>query len=107
MKISDDQTLFAWGLLDDLKSHTEFVSTELQGLLAPSPADFTNSHKIHALEPIPTDMPPMIVSNGVRIELPVWSRDEVSFATISCTAHGHLDSYIGVRLHPWRLEQKI
>jgi hypothetical protein len=97
MKVSDDQSLFAWGLLDHIQTRADFISTwqksldsrqlwngnsqeadgdgiiKLYNLLAEHPADFINSGKVQAVDGAILDRPPLLTSRGVQIELPLFS----------------------------------
>ena len=102
MRVSDDQSLFAWGLPDHplymedfsvlhgfLEAYTmpsygkQRVLREerlqdldlekgLVGLLATSPAEFANSGTINKTRHLGSDMPPMATNRGIRIELPFF-----------------------------------
>jgi hypothetical protein len=108
MKVSDDQSLFAWGLSANTRTIDDFVASEdshgglqLHGLFADSPTDFTLSDQIRVLEGLQPDIPPIISSSGVRIELPVWTRGSLKFAAISCTVQGRYASYLCIPLFSW------
>jgi hypothetical protein len=110
LKVSDDQSLFAWGLPAEVKTMQQFFeefwptpSTTLRGLFAKSPSEFTNSELIHVLEDEQSALPPIVSSNGVRIELQVkqYPKTNVQFAIIYCTLHGRYNHYIGFPIMPW------
>ncbi|KAI0161831.1 heterokaryon incompatibility protein-domain-containing protein [Hypoxylon sp. FL1284] len=118
MKVSDDHTLFAWGLplelkhLDDSDMQSLYENprlpdvishSKLHGLLASSPSDFVTGHDVRPLQILQPDMPPMVSSSGVRIELPVWTQIKlpVQYAAISCHVHGHNMQYLGIPLLRW------
>lgn len=88
MKVSDDQTLFAWDLsdapmnIDDdmLLYHSYQPSdlqrvTTLQGLLAVSPLDFANSGQVKILPDIRQQNRsiPVAYNRGVNVQLPLLS----------------------------------
>ncbi|KAI0378935.1 heterokaryon incompatibility protein-domain-containing protein [Hypomontagnella monticulosa] len=107
MKTSDDHTLFAWGLPRDLKPmdwsamQSSFETSQLHDFLADSPSDFVTEHDIRPLQDRQSNMPPSMFSQGVRIELPVWTKGSHSFAAISCYVRGHNTEYLGVPLFRW------
>lgn len=106
LKVSDDHTLFAWGLDDQLiswdKFHLEFPDhRRLRPFLADSASEFTNGGKLVPLEGLQPDIPPIVTGNGLRIELPVLDRGTFTFALISCTIRGSLDMYLAIPLMRW------
>lgn len=106
LKVSDDHTLFAWGLNDQLttwdKFHLEFPDhRRLRPLLADSASEFTNVDEVEPLESLQPDIPPIVTGNGLRIELPVLDRGTFTFALISCTVRGRLDMYLAIPLMQW------
>ncbi|KAI1393202.1 uncharacterized protein F4822DRAFT_3573 [Hypoxylon trugodes] len=107
MKTSDDQTLFAWGLPQEfepasLDNRQLRYTSQLRGLLAESPLEFMTSHDIRPLSSPQFVMPPIIFSNGVRIELPAWSKMPYALAVIACYVHGWSTEYLGIPLLYWR-----
>lgn len=107
MKVSDDHTLFAWGLPETLRKMDEFNTktppqrSQLHGLLADKPSDFISRHHIAPVQALQPDMPPIVTSNGLRIELPIFSKDQYRFAAISCSVYGHGHCYLGITLFLW------
>jgi hypothetical protein len=110
LKVSDDQSLFAWGLPADVQTMHQFIEEfsfgstgPMRGLFAESPSEFTNSELIHVLEDGQTTLPPIVSSNGVRIELQLKRHPKtiVQFAIIYCTLRGRYDHYIGFPVMPW------
>jgi hypothetical protein len=106
LKVSDDQSLFAWGLPAEVKTMQQFCEefplvpeTPARGLFAKSPSEFTNSELIHVLEDEQSALPPIVSSNGVRIELQVKQYTQFQltfrFAIIYCTLRGRYHHYIG------------
>lgn len=76
MRISDDQSLFAWASSDDRG-----------GLLATSPAAFANSHNIVRFNPFGSlDSPSTVSSRGVRLDLGFTglSGDGLGLAILNC-----------------------
>lgn len=101
MKISDDYSLFTWGLTEHVKTAYGFQALVgpwsdiepmqvFHGLLADSPAEFTFNDKIGVIDDLQPDTPTIHTSSGMRIELPTYnSKDgKVIFATTSCIFHG-------------------
>lgn len=92
LKRSDDQSLFAWNGQDD---------STYRGLLAKSPAEFSDStniiHRVHK-----HNRQPYTVTNmGLRIELPLiqWEMD-VYLAWLDCQRLGGDHSRVGVFVTP-------
>lgn len=108
MKVTDDHSIFAWGLPRKLRTAHDFstddslpINSLLHSLFADSAADFTFSDDIQVLDDLQPDMPPIVSSNGVRVELPVWSGGGIQFAAISCVVRGNYKSYIAIPLIAW------
>jgi hypothetical protein len=110
MKTSDDQSLFAWGLPENVKTMQQYLDTydnppitEWRGLFADSPSEFTHCERIHTLEDVQSVVPPIVSNNGVRIELQLTQpgQTNVQFAAIYCTIHGRYKHYLGVPILPW------
>lgn len=118
MKVSDDHTLFAWSLPLDLSRMDQITMqswsrdaqqpdslphSQLRGLLASSPSDFVTKHDLRPLQSLQPDMPLIMSSNGVRIELPVWTKSKLpyQFAAISCYIYGHNTEFLGIPLRRW------
>jgi hypothetical protein len=110
MKTSDDQSLFAWGLPENVKTMQQYLDTydnppitEWRGLFAESPSEFTHCERIHTLEDVQSVVPPIVSNNGVRIELQLTQpgQTNVQFAAIYCTIHGRYKHYLGVPILPW------
>ncbi|RDL34748.1 uncharacterized protein BP5553_07876 [Venustampulla echinocandica] len=88
MKVSDDQSLFAWGLPQtpvevnytmEMRYPYQFSElqrvTRLQGILAESPADFANSRLVRILPDVRqhNKSTPLAYNRGVNIQLPLLS----------------------------------
>ncbi|KAH7406437.1 hypothetical protein DE146DRAFT_607355 [Phaeosphaeria sp. MPI-PUGE-AT-0046c] len=110
MKVSDDQSLFAWGLPELIKTWEEYLhnfatpdTEDMRGIFAASPADFTFSDRIHVLQDNQSTVPPIMASNGVRIELQVHGPEQacLRFAVLYCTMHGSYHSYLGIPIIQW------
>jgi hypothetical protein len=102
MKVSDDQSLFAWGVPDEPLSMEDFsdlrgfletythpsygkqrslreerlpdlnFEKDLVGLLATSPADFANSGATNMIDDLGSEVPPIVTNKGTRIMLPLF-----------------------------------
>jgi hypothetical protein len=110
MKTSDDQSLFAWGLPEKVKTMQQFIDTyetppmtEWRGLFADSPSEFTHCDQIRVLEDVQSTVPPIVSNNGVRIELQLKQHGHtlVQFAVLYCTLHGRYTHYLGIPMVPW------
>lgn len=108
IKTSDDQTLFAWGLPQNFEHFLNWDcknpmsnTKQLRGMLAESPSEFITTHDVAPLSDIQSDMPPIIFSNGLRIELPTYTRGDHKIAVISCFIRGRNFEYLGVPLFHW------
>lgn len=83
MKVSDDATLFAWGLASTIRtiskdSPSEFWrerrdTSRLHGLFADSPSDFTLCRQIRPVMEWETDINPAVTRGGVKLTLPMWN----------------------------------
>jgi hypothetical protein len=108
MKVSEDHSLFAWGLEAQpmtLEAFQEIAwSTSLKpshGLLAESAADFKICRGIHPIHDLQSDVPPVFTDNGLQIRLPIVRRAGISCAAVSCTMDNHLDYYLAIPLIAW------
>jgi hypothetical protein len=110
MKISDDHSLFAWGLPHKVMDIRDYLHTfkppkneQLHALFADSPSDFTFADRIHVLEDRQSRFPPIVSNSGVRIELQVKHLEDVAvqFAVIYCTVKEKYKSYLGFPIVPW------
>jgi len=110
LKISADQSLFAWGLQSKVATVNEFLrgfrapsTSEMYGLLADSPSEFTFADRIHVLEDTQFTLPPIVSSSGVRIELQVkrLRQQEIQFAVLYCTLKDNFKYYLGIPIMPW------
>ncbi|KAI1461616.1 heterokaryon incompatibility protein-domain-containing protein [Annulohypoxylon moriforme] len=107
MKISDDYSLFAWGIPLELKpmdwstigSWSE--SSQLHGLFADSPSDFATEYEIKPLSYLHSDMPPIMFSSGVRIELSTQIEGVYQYAGLPCHVKGRNKGYLGIPLFNW------
>jgi hypothetical protein len=109
MKISDDHSLFAWGLPREVMDIQDYLRTfeppkyeQLHGLFADSPSEFTFADRIHVLEDRQSRFPPIVSNSGVRIELQVKRLQNVAVqcAVIYCTVKGQYKSYLGFPIFP-------
>lgn len=110
MKISDDQSLFAWGLPAEIKTVHEFrdnlagLSVDgMRGIFAESPDEFKFSERIHVLQDLRFSIPPIVSNNGVRIELQVYrpTGHRIQFAALYCTIHGNYRYFLGFPIIRW------
>ena len=110
LKTSADQSLFAWGLQSKVATVTEFLrgfhapsTSEMYGLLADSPSEFTFVDRIHVLEDTQFTLPPIVSYSGVRIELQVQRlrKQEIQFAVLYCTLKDNFKYYLGIPIVPW------
>jgi hypothetical protein len=108
MKVSDDHSLFAWGLEEQpatLEAFEEMAwSTTFKpsrGLLAESAADFKVCRGIHPIHNLQSDVPPVFTDNGLQIRLPIVRKAGISCAAISCTVDQHLNYYLAIPLISW------
>lgn len=110
MKVSDDHSLFAWGIPAKIRTMQEYLKTytvpdsaQLHGLFADSPSDFTFSDQIHVLEDHQSTFPPIVSNSGVRIELQVsrQAASKVQLAVIQCTIKGKYQFYLGFPIFSW------
>jgi hypothetical protein len=110
LKVSDDQSLFAWGLPAEVKTMQQFVKdfryqteTPMREIFAALPSEFTHSELIHILEDEQSALPPIVSSNGVRIELQLKKIPYVAvqFAVIYCTLRDRYSHYIAFPVMPW------
>lgn len=108
MKSGYDFTLFAWSkgpicdsLLRSNASQTPAhpSDSEFSGLLASSPALFTNSTKVVPLEDDFDDLQGnSVAAGGVIVRLPTFTRNRNTFAALPCLYQG---AYICLKLHHW------
>jgi hypothetical protein len=110
MKMTDDQSLFAWGLPNNMQTMQDFASTfspsdttQMHGIFADSPADFTCSDQICVSEDPQSTLPPIVSNNGVRIELQVTQPpgSPVQFAIVYCSMKEKYRYYLGFPVRPW------
>jgi hypothetical protein len=126
LKVSDDQSLFAWGLAPPIISMDAFAEAELgrqssrqndssenpgkgrsllRGLLADSPAEFVNSGEISPLQywSKNQDYLSSLANKGVRIQLPLFTYGEMnlSFAVLGCRIENDYCNYLGIPLRTW------
>lgn len=112
MKInSDDQSLFAWGLPENIQSLEDYAkeprdASKLQGLFAATPSDFLTRHDIHEVgsrDPLPL---PVTQHGGLRVQFPVLELPWISVLILSCTVYVDskgFTSYLGIPIREWNL----
>lgn len=103
LKVSDDSTLFAWRIAAPFETISPSALDESQvcGLLASSPSDFTTNHEILLLPNQPASKPSILSGGMLEITLPVCTRGGAEFAILPCTIRGYHTAYIGIPLHHW------
>ncbi len=72
MRVSDDQSLFAWGaplVFPDINVFLTSRRYMMHGLFANSPADFSTNHDILQVDNQEDSPPPVIHGNGVRVQV--------------------------------------
>lgn len=125
MKVASDQSLFAWGIpqdiciIEDLREAERaqvlevddcLLGSRLLELLAESPADFANSGNIFSHE-LFYNFSPIVINCGVRIELSflidfgfpreenilslAFCSDVLSFALLACY-YGNVNSQLNI-----------
>ncbi|KAI3325662.1 heterokaryon incompatibility protein-domain-containing protein [Xylariaceae sp. AK1471] len=102
LRVSDDQSLFAWGAPEVFRDMHGFLSSQIahmNGLLANSPADFDSNYEI--LEVQDDRPPPLIHGNGVRVQYPVCMRGAYEFIILSCTVRHIARAYLGIPVKSW------
>ena len=108
LKVSEDQSLFAWGMPSTFRTVAEFLASEyvpsksqMQSLFANSPADFIMCHQILPVNDLLSDIPPTLSSRGLQLQLPVWTRGSLKAAAISCALLGRYQLCICIPLFSW------
>ncbi|KAF2966116.1 hypothetical protein GQX73_g7469 [Xylaria multiplex] len=104
LRVSDDQSLFAWGAPQVFPDMHNFLMSRLpntHGLFADSPANFLTNHEILRASSREDSPPPVIHGNGVRVEYPVCKRGIHEFIIIACTTRGTSRAYIGIPVENW------
>ncbi|KAI0175067.1 heterokaryon incompatibility protein-domain-containing protein [Pestalotiopsis sp. NC0098] len=110
MKSGHDYTLFAWGRGPICDSQTRFPSndsltsalapdSEFTGLLASSPALFTDYSEIVPLEDVfegPEET--IVAAGGMVIRLPTFYKEGKTFAALPCLHNG---KYVAFPFHRW------
>ncbi|KAF2871314.1 hypothetical protein BDV95DRAFT_668636 [Massariosphaeria phaeospora] len=83
MKQSNDQSIFAWGLLSP-RSYADETYNRQYRFLAQSPSDFNGSGIIvRSVNPRPTK-PYALTNRGLQIEFPILKLEEGTFACLNC-----------------------
>jgi hypothetical protein len=99
MRVSDDQSLFAWGL--DLKETSAESLDAPQGLFASSAAEFSNSGRIIPDEGAACEEPYALTNKGVRVNLPTFKEDPYTnsfMAIIACRPEDTLQHVLAMPL---------
>ncbi|RDL40149.1 uncharacterized protein BP5553_00128 [Venustampulla echinocandica] len=105
LRVSDDSSLFAWGLPANIRSGHDFFATQdyadgskLRGLFAESPAAFKQCHRIQPLENWKTPAEAIETKGGVEITLPVFESGLHLAAAMPFTLDELYDSYLCIPL---------
>lgn len=104
MRVSDDQSLFAWGAPPVFPDMHVFLTSRIpvmHGLFADSPASFATNHDILEVDNQEDSPPPVIHGNGVRVQYPVCTRGDHEFIVLACTTRARARAYIGVPVKSW------
>ncbi|KAI0439503.1 heterokaryon incompatibility protein-domain-containing protein [Xylaria telfairii] len=104
MRVSDDQSLFAWGAPPVFPDMHVFLTARIplmHGLFADSPASFATNHDILEVDNQDDSPPPVIHGNGVRVQYPVCTRGDYEFIVLACTTRARARAYIGVPVKSW------
>ncbi len=98
LKETDDQSLFAWGVMI---RPDEYVP-EFIGVLAESPAHFLHSANVVPSPSGPESQPYEMTNKGLRIELPVWRFSDgdmhYEVAMLSCHFENDKSKNLGIAL---------
>ncbi|KAI0458839.1 heterokaryon incompatibility protein-domain-containing protein [Xylaria acuta] len=104
MRVSDDQSLFAWGaplVFPDMHVFLTSRIPMMHGLFADSPADFGTNHDILHVDNQEDSPPPVIHGNGVRVQFPICTRGDYEFIVLACTTRARARAYIGIPVKGW------
>ncbi|KAI0531709.1 heterokaryon incompatibility protein-domain-containing protein [Xylaria digitata] len=104
LRVSDDQSLFAWGTPQVFPDMHNFLMSRLpntHGLFADSPTNFLTDHEILKASSQEDSPPPVIHGNGVRVEYPVCTRGIHEFIILACTTRSTSRAYIGIPVENW------
>ncbi|KAI0409275.1 heterokaryon incompatibility protein-domain-containing protein [Xylaria palmicola] len=104
MRVSDDQSLFAWGapeVFHDMHTFLMSLIRQMRGLFAESPADYRTDHEILETSIQEDSPPPVIHGNGVRIQYPVCKTGEFEFILLACTTRDAPRGYIAIPVKTW------
>lgn len=107
MKETDDQSLFAWGLLGQdylAKCSTDEIDARgsIAGVLAIEPANFAGSENVVPFPSKPGRQPYLMTNKGLRIELPLLTYNDNfgtdSIAMLDCHYENDFSGPIGISL---------
>jgi len=107
IKSSDDSSIFAWGLQENIRTEQEFFTStsadrsKLRSPFADSPADFILGYKIKAVDNWTTQINSVVTKGGVQLTLPVWAHGPNLAAAISFTLKGKSDCDLCIPLIWW------
>jgi hypothetical protein len=106
LKVSDDQSLFAWGIPKFLgRLEQPFGQpadqTTTHGLFADSPSDFATDYEVITLLGEKDIEPPVLYGNGLRVKFPSLGEESIKYILLACTIRGSLEWYLGIPLRQW------
>jgi hypothetical protein len=113
MKISDDQTIFAWEdrCLDDDSALFESHGTVQRGPLARSPAEFSNARDIVPYRQQQSSHPYTMTNYGLRMTVPLHrlrnssGQTPVYLAELTCHYEGDFSGSLGIYIRPLKSDQ--
>ncbi|KAJ2985777.1 hypothetical protein NUW58_g5354 [Xylaria curta] len=104
MRVSDDQSLFAWGapsLFSDIHGFRFSRIPQMRGLFANSPAEFHTDHDILQVSSREDGPPPVIHGNAVRAQYPVCAKGDFEFIVLACTIRSRAQACIAIPVKSW------
>jgi len=108
IKVSNDSSLFAWGLSTNVRTGSDFFASQdcvdrakLRGPFADSPMDFSLGHQIKPLAHWTTRIDSMVTKGSVQLTLPTWTSGSYLAAATSFTLEGRYDCYLCIPLMWW------
>lgn len=107
-RVSEDPSLFAWGLPVDIRTRRNFSATQdfgdasnLHGIFANSPAAFALGQQIKLLEVWKEPIEAIATKGGVEIRVPVWESSLHLVAAMPFTLEDVHDYYLCIPLKRW------
>ncbi|KAI1305096.1 heterokaryon incompatibility protein-domain-containing protein [Xylaria venustula] len=104
LKVSDDQSLFAWGapeVFSDMHNFSRVWKPDAYGVFADSPSKFATNHEILQTISQEDSPPPIIHGNGVRLQYPVCTKGAHDFILLACTTRRTTRAYVGIPVQNW------